>query len=211
MALARDFSPRIERHRDACIVLDVSGLGRLLGDAHGIAGELQRTAVDRGVKVRIAVAPTQTATRLLTLDAMSRDACVVVDDAEGALALVALGTLEQFLGEPSRTFDALRRWGIRSLGEFAALPSDELAARFGQEGVALQRLARGIDPRPLVADPGVPRFVQSMELEWPIEELEPLSFVLARLLDPLSLAHERADRAGAAIRRDLRLLDKSTH
>jgi protein ImuB len=50
-----------------------------------------------------------------------------------------------------------------------------------------------------------------MELEWPIETLEPLSFVLARLLDPLSSALERADRAAAAIRLDLRLVDRTTH
>ena len=50
----------------------------------------------------------------------------------------------------------------------------------------------------------MPRFVESMELEWPIEELEPLSFVFARLLDPMEAALERADRAGAAIRLDLR-------
>ena len=94
----------------------------------------------------------------------------------------------------------LRRWGLTTLGEFAALPAGELSARLGQEGVALQRLARGIDPRPLVPDPGVPRFIAAMELEWPIEALEPLSFVFARLLEPLSAALERADRGAAAIR-----------
>jgi protein ImuB len=218
LALARDFSPRIERYGNACIVVDVAGLGRLLGDAHGIAAELQRTAVDRGLKVRIAIAPTQTAGRLLTQASLSRDAePVVADDVERALAPLALDILEEVAGaglerpDSSRTVDALRRWGIRTVGEFAALPADELAARFGQQGLALHRLARGIDPRPLVADPGVPRFVQSMELEWPIEELEPLSFVLARLLDPLSTALERADRAGAAIRLDLRLVNRTTH
>ena len=50
LALARDFSPRIERYGNDCVVLDVSGLGRLLGDAHGIAAELARSADDRGIK-----------------------------------------------------------------------------------------------------------------------------------------------------------------
>jgi protein ImuB len=212
-ALARDFSPRIERYGDACIVLDVGGLGRLLGDAQGIAAELQRTAADRGVKVRIAIASTQTAARLLSLEAASRDGSpIVAEDVERSLAPLALDILANLAGaEPLRILDALRRWGIRTVGEFAALPPDELAARFGQQGLAIHRLARGLDPRPLLADPGVPRFVQSMELEWPIEGLEPLSFVLARLLDPLSSALERADKAGAAIRLDLRLVNRTTH
>ena len=68
-----------------------------------------------------------------------------------------------------RTFDVLRRWGLTTIGEFAALPAAALSARLGAGGIALQRLARGIDPRPLVPDPGVRRFVESFELEWPIE------------------------------------------
>jgi protein ImuB len=81
----------------------------------------------------------------------------------------------------------------------------------GQDGVALQAVARGIDPAPLVPDPGVPRFVETIELEWPIEQLEALAFVLPRLLDPLAAALERADRGAAAIRVDLRLADRTTH
>src|SRR5204863_2423195 len=103
------------------------------------------------------------------------------------------------------------RWGIRSVGEFAALPPDEVASRFGQQAVALQRLACGIDPRPLIPDPGVPRFVQLMELEWPLDSLEPLSFVFARLLEPLSAALERADRGAAALHLELRLTNRATH
>jgi protein ImuB len=217
MAMARDFSPRIERYGGACIVLDVGGLGRLLGDAHGIAAELQRTADDRGLKIVTAIAPTQTAARLLARASVGEVDSVVAHDVEQALAPVPLGVLKRLVGAvrdrspESRTFDALRRWGIRTIGEFAALPADDIAARFGKAGLAIHQQARGIDLRPLVADPGVPRYAQSMELEWPIEELEPLAFVLARLLDPLSAALERADKAGAAIRLDLRLVDRTTH
>jgi protein ImuB len=214
LSLAKDFSPRIERHGEACIVLDVSGLGRLLGDAHGIGSALQQAATDRGVKARLAVASTQTAVRLLTLHA---ETSVVPGDVAAALAPLPLDLLALFESTgPSdprtlRTLDALRRWGLRIVGEFAALPAEELAARFGAAGLALHRLARGLDPCPLTPDPGVPRFLQVMELEWPLEALEPLSFVLARLLEPLSSALERADRAGAAIRLTLRLVDRTTH
>jgi protein ImuB len=107
-------------------------------------------------------------------------------------------------------FDVLSRWGLTTVGEFAALPASELASRLGSEGVAIQRLARGIDPRPLVPDPGVPRFAGSFELEWPIDTLEPLSFVFARLLDPLAAALERADRGAIALHLDLRLANRTT-
>ena len=43
------------------------------------------------------------------------------------------------------------------------------------------------------------RFESSIELEWPIEGLEPLSFVLTRLLEPLSTRLERRDRGAAVL------------
>lgn len=218
-AIARDFSPRIERHGHTGrmdVVLDVSGLGRLLGDAHTIGAELARAGAER-----VAVATSQGAARLL---ARARTGVSVADgrrmDVQQALRDLPLTVLEELATTlpPARwasswehSFEVLQRWGLRTLGELAALPAADLSARLGQSGLALQQLARGIDRRPLVPDPGVPRFIQSMELEWPIDTLEPLSFVFARLLDPLSTALERADRGVAAIRLDLRLTDRSTH
>jgi protein ImuB len=92
-----------------------------------------------------------------------------------------------------------RRWGLRTLGDLAALPPDDIAARLGQDGVRWQRLARGEDAGPLV--PAVPeeRFEQSLDLEWPIEELEPLAFVLGRLMEPLEAHLERRDRGAAVL------------
>jgi len=104
----------------------------------------------------------------------------------------------------------LTRWGVRTLGELAALPPSALAARVGTAGPALCRLARGEDPRPLVPDPEPRRFEASLDLEWPIEALEPLSFVLARLVEPLSADLERADRGAVALALDLRLVTRET-
>src|SRR6185503_8173254 len=42
VAIARDFSPRIERHPGGTVVFDVSGLTRLFGDAASIAEHLAR-------------------------------------------------------------------------------------------------------------------------------------------------------------------------
>ena len=94
---------------------------------------------------------------------------------------------------------AIDRWGIRTLGELAALPPADLAARLGQQGLLWQALARGEDVRPLVPDTAEERFESSLELEWPIEGLEPLSFVLTRLLEPLSTRLERRDRGAAVL------------
>jgi protein ImuB len=145
---------------------------------------------------------------------------VAVGEPAIALRDVPLTVLQQLAGDreaasirprPLRSFEVLRRWGLVTVGELATLPAAALSARLGADGIALQRLARGQDVRPLVPDPAVRRFLESCELEWPIDTLEPLSFVFARLLDPLAAALERADRGGIALHSRLRLTDRTTH
>ncbi|MEO7275238.1 MAG: hypothetical protein ABIX28_26305, partial [Vicinamibacterales bacterium] len=228
--LAREFSPRWQRQGPDCVVCDVSGLGRLLGEPAAIGAELARAAAVYGAAVRVAIAPTMTASMLLTL--AFTELIVVTADAGAALAGLPLVHLQQLVAAATgttllrpatragqdaarqrhaRAFDMARRWGVATIGAFAALDPGELSARMGQEGLRLQQLAQGSDPGPLVPDPDVPRYVERMELEWPLDTLEPLSFVLARLLDPLAVALERADRGAAAIRLDLRLVDRTMH
>jgi len=93
----------------------------------------------------------------------------------------------------------LRRWGLRTLGELAALPPAALSERLGQDGVRWQRLARGEDAGPLVPDLPEKRYEASLDLEWPVEGLEPLSFVFARLFETLCAELVRDDRAAAVL------------
>jgi protein ImuB len=222
VAIARDFSPRIERWPGGSVVLDVAGLQRLLGESPAIARDLAQAGAPC-----VAIARSQVAAVLLAR--ATAGVIVATGDPEAALRDVPLALLHQLVAEredaaaaakPARNrrpaangqpFDVLRRWGLTSIGEFAALPAPELSARLGSDGVAMQRLARGVDPRPLVPDPDVVRFVGSCELEWPIDTLEPLSFVFARLLDPLASALEQADRGAIAVHLSLRLTDRTSH
>ena len=107
--------------------------------------------------------------------------------------------------------DILRKWGIKTCGALAALPAGEVYERLGARGVVWQRLSRGEDTTPLV--PWVPEdpFEGSLDLEWPIEGLEPLSFVLGRLLETLAERLERADRGVAVLHTHLRLVSKQIH
>ncbi len=105
----------------------------------------------------------------------------------------------------------LRRWGILRLGALAALPRPDVHARLGELGVGWQRLACGEDEEPLVPWLAEPIFEELLELDWPIEGFEPLAFVLARVLEPLSGRLERADRGAVAIRTALHLTNKQVH
>ncbi len=216
IAIARAFSPRLQRHGRGCVVCDVSGLGRLLGDPPGIGAEIWRACETVDGTGAVAVAPTQLAARVLAQAVAGLT--VVERDPAAALAPVPMRVLRRMLAADDAAaplmadaFEVFERWGVATLGDLAALPAAALSARLGRIGVRLREDALGIDRDPLVPDADVPRFLERMELEWPIDGLEPLAFVLARLLDPLSQALERADRGAAAIRLDLRLTDRSTH
>jgi protein ImuB len=207
----------VARVSDIEVILDVSGLGQLIGEPSAIGAELVRAVTDAGVDASVALAPTGTAARLLAAGA-AMPVTVAMEPAS-ALAPLPIDLLEALeslppgtnVRERARPYETLERWGIRTLGDLAVLPSPDLSTRLARRGIALQRLARGLDPRPFVPDPDTPRYLQRLELEWPIDAIEPLSFILARLLDPLSSALERADRGAAAVRLDLRLTDRSTH
>jgi protein ImuB len=105
----------------------------------------------------------------------------------------------------------LHRWGVHTLGALAALPPAAVFERMGGTGLRWQRLARGEDLRPLVSGVEDVRFEQHLALEWPIEGLEPLAFVLARLLEPLSADLERHDRGAVAVHTWLKLVDRTVH
>src|SRR5688572_18674475 len=83
VAAAREFSPRIALNPRGDVVMDLGGLTRLLGDRHAIAAELRRTAADRGLHARIAVADRRTAVRLLV---HQRPGLTVIDRAGDAEA-----------------------------------------------------------------------------------------------------------------------------
>jgi len=219
-AIAREFSPRFEHHGDDLVVIDVSGLTRLLGPAPIIGDELRRAVGGRGLRAHVAVASTRTAAMIL---AIARPGLTIVPSGAqaDAVAPVAIGILEKLevrsvksefgnLQTSDFTLQTFLSWGLRTLGDLAALPAADLVARTGKPSLVWQAIARGDDIHPLVPALDEERFDAAMELEWPIEGLEPLSFVLTRLLEPLSTRLERRDRGAVVMHVLLRLVDKTT-
>ena len=82
-------------------------------------------------------------------------------------------------------FETLKLWGVRTFHDFASLPVTGVSERLGPEGIRLQQLARGKTERHLRLKQSPPVFASSIELEHPLTEIEPLSFIFARLLNQI--------------------------
>lgn len=216
--VARAFTPRFEQV-GPLVLLDAGGLSRLFGSPQDLGTHLSEALAKHGhggTAPRVAVASTQTAAALL---ALGRPGLTVVElgQEEKALAPLSVSVLDRYeklkelrTGE-NRHLEVLTKWGIRTLGAFAAIAGPEVFERLGDHGLQWQALARGVDARPLVPWVDEVPFEAALELEWPIEGLEPLSFVLARLFEPLSERLEQADRGAAVIHTSLRLTTKRVH
>jgi protein ImuB len=172
---ARGFSPHIEELPPDTVIFDVRGLESLYGPPAQLVREIERRA---GVPASIAIAANPDAAMHAALGIPGVTVIAPGKEAE-VLAPLPVNLLR---GSPE-TAELLHLWGIRTFGELAALPPLGVAARLGEEGVHLQRLARGEGYRQLqpIVDPL--EFEDEMELEYPVELIEPLSFILARMLN----------------------------
>ncbi|HKN44349.1 MAG TPA: DNA polymerase Y family protein [Propionibacteriaceae bacterium] len=96
------------------------------------------------------------------------------------LAGLSIGVLEN-----AELVTLLRRLGIRSLGDFAALASRDVLTRFGQEGALLHRLARGLDNRPIVSRRPPLDMDQRVLFTPALETVEPIVFSTRRTAERL--------------------------
>jgi protein ImuB len=107
--------------------------------------------------------------------------------------------------------ETLRLWGVSTFREFAELPVAGVSERLGQDGLKLRELARGKTNRPLKLRQAAPEFRNAIELEYPIAELEPLAFILARLLNQICANLNAYALATNALEVELKLQQGATH
>jgi protein ImuB len=81
----------------------------------------------------------------------------------------------------------LHKWGVHTLGQFAALDKEQVGARLGPEAVRMWERANGQSNRLLKLVRPPESFEESFEFENEIETAEPLLFMLRRFLEQLSL------------------------
>ena len=104
-----------------------------------------------------------------------------------------------------------RRWGLATLGALAALPAADFFERLGAAGLAWHAMARGLDARPLVPTAEPQPFEATCAFEWPIEAIEPLSFALGRVIDPLCARLDHDGLGTVTLQTTLRLVTRELY
>jgi protein ImuB len=209
------FSPLVEETAPDTAVIDVEGCGLRFGSAYELAVEIAKQAKAKGpgglgCKVNVALAANPDAAiyaarnfKGLTFIAPGEELTALGElpieklvsspksKVQSPRSKVKDKTEEQTLDfglwtlDPKEILETLRLWGVRTFRDFAELPVAGVSERLGQDGLKLQALASGKTNRHLKLRQAEPEFNNAIELEYPIAELEPLSFILARLLNQI--------------------------
>jgi protein ImuB len=189
VSIATEFCPQVEVLRPGVCAFPARGPARYFGGEAELAARLAAAVSQRGFACRVGVAD-----GLFAADLAAR--------AEPAGLLVPPGQTREFLaGLPVGVLDMqelcelLPRLGIETLGALAALPPDEAAGRFGAQGRLACRLARGLDPRPLVPRPPAADLSVQAEFDPPVEQSERVIFAAKALADQM---HDRLAAGGFA-------------
>jgi protein ImuB len=180
-------SPRVEdaekregQDYSDTVVLDLAGCEKLFGSPEKIAHDLKRVAGEMGLAAHVSVAGNP---RAAVCAAHGFAGVTVIPEGEEGLRI---GTLPlEALRVPAQFVETLGRWGILTCAEFSVLAEVAVVERLGQEGLRWWRLARGGDQHSLIARDFPTTFEEHMDLDSPVELLEPLLFVLNRLLEQL--------------------------
>jgi protein ImuB len=199
-------SPRVEDAGEGVVDVDTTGLERLVGDATAVGRRLVREARAVGFVATVGLA-------------QSRAAAGVAARLGPTITVVKPGHERETLAHaPLALLDpdpvaaaTLARWGVRTLGELAALPRDGLSARLGATGIRLHDRACGIDREPFRPYAPPAFYQETQALEWEIDTLGAFAPVLDMVLERLSVRLGAGHLAADVLDVDLRLASGERH
>jgi protein ImuB len=210
--VALSFSPLVEAGADGEVYLDLGGLERLHQRFRANSHRENISANTSESSPPAETADTETALAQEALRRVARlgmDAAAGVASSKevallaarcGGARTIAAGREEEFLNwlpldllkldggagggrDGAELEQTLARWGIRRLGELARLDIRAVGSRIGARAVELIRIARGECRTPLIARRVAENFAEAVELEWGVDNLEAMGFVMRAMFE----------------------------
>ena len=195
IAVVTGFCPKVEVVEPGVCAFGARGSARYFGGETALAARIIAAVADLGVESRAGVADGLFAA-LLLLAAGAADPASTASPADpassNAILVVPPGETARFLAVQPVSVLAdqdlaglLKRLGLGTLGDFAALPARDVASRFGDAGECAHRLASGLDSRPLAALSPPADLSVAQEFDPPEARAEPVVFAAKALAEQL--------------------------
>jgi protein ImuB len=171
------FCPAVEAVELGVCAFGARGPARYFGGETTLAGRIIAAIADLGVQARVGVADGLFAAQL------------AARAGRPVLVIPPIGTAEFLARQPVSVLadqdlaSLLNRLGLRTLGDLAALPADDVASRFGVAGETAHQLAQGLGSRPLAVRPPAEDLSVSQEFDPPEPLAEPVVFAAKALAE----------------------------
>lgn len=184
---------------EAAAFLDASGIEALFASERGFASALLARAAAIGLDAVAGIASSRFAAHSLARRLSTPGNKTTLHTLSPTREAAALASLPIDLLAPEDALASrLTRFGIHRIRDLLALPRSSLASHLGPEAVRLAARARGEEAEPPLPEPRSSWLEEASDLEHPIGELEPLTFVLRGMLSRL---FERLDIRGLGARK----------
>lgn len=198
--VALAFSPAIEQTSEDTVVFSIAALRKLIGSPHQIASEICRASDERRLEGSLAIASNPDTAILL---ARNVTGVTLVTPGEESFKLASLPLTSLFthaVPVDPQVLETLHRWGLKTCEDLAALPESGVAERLGSDGIHLRNLCCGKIERPLRVPKAEMDYKERVELDHPIDVLEPLLFLLGRVLRDLCTRLRSQSRAARVLK-----------
>jgi protein ImuB len=183
----------------AAVLLDASGMTHLYESERHFASALAARSESLGLPGTVSVSSSRGIARIAARQCASNrnrsgspneTLCVLPPGSESAF----LGPLPIDLLDPDdKLGQQLTRFGVHTVRDLLRLPRRALAQRLGPEVLQLAAVARGEELEPPLPAPVDGSLEEAIDLDHPVDRVEPLLFVLrgalSRLMARLALRH----------------------
>jgi protein ImuB len=189
---------------EAAVYLDASGVETLFHSEAGFAAALTARAQRLGLPGNAAVASSRHVAHIVARRLSGSGETHLLPPGTEADFLAALPI--DILDPDDALAETLTRFGVHRVSDLLALPQRALHTRLGPEVLQLIELARGRETDTPLPVPNTARFLEAIDLEFPVDQLEPLAFVvrglLSRLMARLETRHLACDNLVLTLRRE---------
>jgi protein ImuB len=168
---------------EAAVYLDASGVDALFRSEAGFAAALCARAQRLGLPGNVAIASSRQVAQIAARRLSGPGETFLLAPGREAAFLAPLPI--DILDPKDALAEALTRFGVYTVSDLLALPRRALRSRLGPEAMSLVEFAQGHETGAPLPVPSSARLLEAIDLEFPIDRLEPLAFVIQGLLSRL--------------------------